>query len=182
MIRMIRMNRNTMLLIAAALLGGCATMQPHAPKTALCVLRGTQGNEGVSGQVIFTQRDDGVVIDAIVSGLTPGRHGFHVHEFGDVNCPDGKCTGGHFNPQGLPHGGPDDEQRHVGDFGNLVAGADGIARYRRTDRLCTLDMSSPNCIIGRAIIVHADEDDLVSQPTGAAGARLAAGVIGVGAK
>lgn len=180
------MTRITMLLIAGvALLGGCATtgaQHAYAPKTAVCVLRGTSGNESVSGQVMFTQQGDGVMIDAVVSGLKPGSHGFHVHEFGDVNCSDGKCTGGHFNPYGMPHGGPAAARRHVGDFGNLVAGTDGVARYRRTDHQCTLDMSRDNCIIGRAIIVHADPDDMKSQPTGAAGSRVAAGVIGVGAK
>ena len=113
-------------------------------------------------------------------GLEPGKHGMHVHEFGETSCGDGTCTGGHFNPFGVDHGGPDAEVRHVGDLGNVEAGEDGTASYSRTDTVIELDMSSKACIIGRAIILHAGEDDLTSQPTGAAGARLAAGVIGIG--
>jgi Cu-Zn family superoxide dismutase len=173
--------RLPLLIVAAVMLAGCATSGPsYQPQTAMCVLRGTEGNEAVRGEVRFTEQGDAVLIEAVVQGLTPGQHGFHVHEFGDVSCVDGTCTGGHFNPGGHPHGGPNSARRHVGDLGNLVAGADGVARYRRVDSHVSLDMGSPNCVIGRAIIVHADPDDLTSQPTGAAGARVAAGVIGVG--
>jgi len=172
------MTRLTLLLVlGAAALTGCST---YTPTSAICVLHGTQGNEEVTGQVTFTAESDYVIVAAEVHGLTPGRHGFHVHEFGDTNCSDGKCTGGHFNPSGSAHGGPGDRIRHVGDLGNLVADDDGVARYRRIDRVISLDMRKANCIIGRGIIVHAGADDLVSQPTGAAGARLAAGVIGIG--
>lgn len=153
-----------------------------AHQFGVCTLRGTAGNENVSGTVKFTQMDDGVMIEARVEGLTPGKHGFHVHQWGDVNCGDGTCTGGHFNPTGVDHGGPDAAVRHVGDLGNLEANAEGVAVYERLDTLVSLDPKSPNCIIGRAIIVHAGEDDLTSQPTGAAGARVAAGVIGIGEK
>jgi Cu-Zn family superoxide dismutase len=172
------MTRFTLLLVlGAAALTGCSV---HSPSSAICVLRGTQSNEEVTGTVTFTVEDGYVVVDAEVHGLTPGRHGFHVHEFGDANCSDGKCTGGHFNPSGSAHGGPGDKIRHVGDLGNLVADDAGVARYRRIDRVISLDMRKANCIIGRGIIVHAGADDLVSQPTGAAGARLAVGVIGIG--
>ena len=166
------------------MLGGCndgtRAAGAYWPTSAVCVLDGTEGNEQVMGTVTFRPEGRGVLIEALVTGLTPGEHGFHVHEFGDVNCGDGTCTGGHFNPSGADHGGPDAPIRHVGDLGNLTADETGTARYVRHDHLVSLDMSSPNCVIGRAIIVHAAPDDLVSQPTGAAGARVAAGVIGVG--
>ena len=85
-------------------------------------------------------------------------------------------AGGHFDPFNKAHGGPDDDPRHVGDLGNIVAGADGKAHYERVDRI--VSMNGPNSVIGRAVIVHAGEDELKSQPTGAAGARVACGVIG----
>lgn len=144
---------------------------------AICVLRGTDGNEAVEGVVSFTQMPDGVLIEAEVRGLAPGDHGFHVHEFGDVDCADGKCTGGHFNPTDERHGGPDALRRHVGDLGNIHAGADGIGRYHRLDRV--IQLGGLHSVVGRAIIVHAGADDLESQPTGDAGARLAYGVIGI---
>jgi len=149
-----------------------------AVTSAVCVLRGTDGNEAVGGTIRFTQADGHVHIEGAVSGLAPGKHGFHIHQWGDVDCGDGVCTGGHFDPTGSAHGGPDAEVRHMGDLGNLEAGADGSATYARDDT--RVELSGPRSIIGRAVIVHAGEDDLKSQPTGDAGARVAYGVIGIG--
>jgi Cu-Zn family superoxide dismutase len=99
-----------------------------------------------------------------------------VHEFGDCSMADGTCAGGHFNPEGKDHGRPDAAVRHVGDFGNIKAGADGKAAYQRVDKLITF--SGPHSIIGRAVIIHANPDDF-SQPTGNAGGRIGCGVIGI---
>jgi Cu-Zn family superoxide dismutase len=142
---------------------------------AICLLYPTQGSETM-GKVTFSQKADGMLIIADVKGLSPGKHGFHIHEYGDCSQPDGKSAGGHFNPTSKNHGGPNSEDRHVGDLGNLIAKDDGTAYYEWTDKL--LSFSGPKSILGRAIIVHADEDDLISQPTGNAGARIACGVIG----
>lgn len=143
---------------------------------AICVLYPTKGNE-TKGEVVFTKTSDGIHVKASVSGLTEGKHGFHIHQYGDCSGVDGKTAGGHFNPEDMEHGGPDAEMRHVGDMGNLEASADGMAMLEYTDPHLTFQ--GANSIIGRGIIVHAGEDDLVSQPTGAAGARVACGVIGV---
>lgn len=143
---------------------------------AICVLSPTEGNK-VHGIVTFTATDGGVKIVADVEGLTEGKHGFHVHQYGDISSLDGKSAGGHFNPEGEKHGAPTDMERHVGDLGNLLANSSGKAHYERIDKEIRLE--GAHSIIGRAIIVHAGEDDLVSQPTGAAGARAAYGVIGI---
>ena len=143
---------------------------------AICVMTPTEGSN-VSGLVTFTQTDEGILIEADIEGLSEGKHGFHVHEWGDISKSDGTSTGGHFNPGGTDHAGPHDAVRHAGDFGNIVADKNGKARYEEIDSL--ISFSGKNNIIGRAIIIHADEDDLVSQPTGDAGARVAHGVIGV---
>ena len=132
----------------------------------------------MQGTVRFTRQADGVLIEAKVAGLAPGLHGFHIHEWGDVECMDGKCAGGHFNPDGSHHGGPEAAVRHVGDLGNLEATKDGYGTYRRVDR--RIKLSGQDSIIGRAVILHSDEDDLMSQPTGNAGLRVASGVIGIG--
>src|SRR5262249_11745657 len=134
------------------------------------------GKGHVSGVVYFEQKGDIVEITGKVTGLKAGKHGFHVHEFGD--CTDPKCSGGHFNPTGMPHGGPDDEKRHAGDLGNIVANEDGVATINMKDRVIRL--SGKNSIIGRALIVHADPDDLKPQPPGNAGDRIGCGVIGIG--
>lgn len=144
---------------------------------AVCVLKATEGNN-VSGTVTFTQTKDGVEIVAHVMGLKPNsKHGFHIHEFGDISSPDGKSTGGHFNPAGHDHAGPASSKRHVGDLGNLESDGSGHAMYKRVDK--TVQIHGEHTILSRGITIHAGTDDLKSQPTGAAGARVAVGVIGL---
>ena len=143
---------------------------------AICVLHGTEGNI-VTGTVTFTESDSGVVIVADIKGLTPGKHGFHVHEYGDCSALDAKSAGGHFNPDNKKHSGPNDPERHVGDLGNIMAEANSTAHYQATNALLTLN--GKHSIIGRAIIIHAGEDDLTSQPSGNSGSRIACGVIGI---
>jgi Cu-Zn family superoxide dismutase len=155
------------------LLGGCSS-EPTAAKELRCDLQPTAGNT-VSGWISFAPMADDVHVTAEVKGLARGKHGFHVHEKGDCSSGDGKSAGGHFNPAGAPHAGPDAEKRHAGDLGNLEADGAGIAKHDRMDRV--LRLSGEDSILGRAVIVHAGEDDFTTQPTGAAGARVACGVI-----
>jgi Cu-Zn family superoxide dismutase len=152
---------------------------PAAPKKAskaVAVLEPTQGNN-VEGTVWFTAVPGGVAVKASLKGLAAGSHGFHVHEFGDCTAPDGASAGGHFNPKGKPHGAPADPARHAGDLGNIQAASDGSASLEWTDPAMKLD--GPDGVIGHAVIVHANPDDLKTQPTGNAGGRMACGVIGV---
>lgn len=145
--------------------------------TAHAQLQPTRGNQ-TRGSVRFVQTAGGVQVTAEVSKLSPGKHGFHVHEQGDCSDPEAKSAGGHFNPGGHAHGAPDAMSRHAGDLGNLQAGADGRASL---DALFPgIRLTGPNGLMGRGLIVHAAEDDLSTQPTGNAGARLACGVIKAG--
>ncbi|XP_046635759.1 superoxide dismutase [Cu-Zn]-like [Daphnia pulicaria] len=147
--------------------------------SAVCVLLG----ETVKGVLHFDQQGDVVNVKGEVTGLTPGDHGFHVHEFGDYTngC---MSAGPHFNPTAVEHGGPTDEVRHVGDLGNVVANESGVATVDIKD--CLLSLSGVNGIIGRTVVVHADPDDFgkggheLSKVTGNAGARVACGIIGIG--
>jgi Cu-Zn family superoxide dismutase len=151
--------------------------QTETPVLAAAVLEPTEGNQ-VTGTVNFLEAPDGIRVRATIEGLEPNTtHGFHIHEEGDCSAPDGTSAGGHFNPTDDPHGGPNDpaDQRHVGDLGNLESNADGVATYERVDDLLTVEGNTS--ILGRGMIVHAGTDDLESQPTGDAGARLACGVI-----
>jgi len=143
---------------------------------AVAVLYPTQGNN-VSGTVFFSRTKSGVKVEADIMGLSAGKHGFHIHEFGACTAPDGTSAGGHFNPENQPHAGPDQAKRHVGDLGNIEADNSGNAHYERTDT--HLYFEGRDSIIGRGVIVHAGEDDLVSQPSGNAGPRVACGVIGI---
>ncbi|WP_039358819.1 superoxide dismutase family protein [Candidatus Protochlamydia amoebophila] len=142
-------------------------------KKAKAVVHGVNDNK-VRGTVTFTKVSGGVKIIADVVGLTPGKHGFHIHEFGDCG-KNGEAAGAHFNPMNQKHGGPDSLERHVGDFGNLEADSHGHAHYERVDKFIELD--GKNSIIGRSIMIHADEDDFKTQPSGASGARIGCGTI-----
>jgi len=143
---------------------------------AIAVIYPTEGNEA-HGIVTFTKVDTGIQIVADIEGLSPGKHGFHIHEYGDCSAPDATSAGGHFNPDNTEHGAPDDITRHVGDLGNLDAGEDGSAHYERIDSF--VSFSGLHSIIGLAIVIHAGEDDFTSQPSGNAGPRVACGVIGI---
>jgi Cu-Zn family superoxide dismutase len=146
------------------------------PRKAICVLHPTKDSK-VEGKVIFTVKGDEILITGEITGLTPGMHAFHVHEFGDCSAPDAMSAGAHFNPDKKPHGGPHADERHVGDLGNIQADADGKVTLDMRDKMIRLQ--GPHSIIGRSLIVHAVADDLKSQPAGNAGARIACGVIGV---
>jgi len=164
---------------AMALAQSSSPAAPAAPKKvsrAVAVVKPTQGNN-VEGTVWLSAVPGGVAVKASLKGLAAGSHGFHVHEFGDCTAPDGASAGGHFNPKGTPHGAPTDAARHAGDLGNVMAAADGTATLEWTDSSMKLD--GPDGVIGHAVIVHANPDDLKTQPTGNAGGRVACGVIGV---
>jgi Cu-Zn family superoxide dismutase len=150
--------------------------EAKGPTRAIAVLHPTKGNKA-HGVVTFTQMDGYIQVIGEVKGLTPGKHGFHVHEFGDCSSPDAMSAGGHFNPDKEPHGGPHSEKRHVGDLGNIVADESGTATINFKDKL--LALHGPHSIIGRSLIVHVKADDLTSQPVGNAGARAACAVIGI---
>jgi Cu-Zn family superoxide dismutase len=151
-------------------------MGPYAVSQAIAVLHPTKGSS-VSGVVKFSVVDNGVRVIADVTGLAPGKHGFHIHEYGDCSALDGSSAGGHFNPTGMPHSMPSSDKRHVGDLGNIVADSTGTAHMDYVDTM--ISFSGSNSVIGRGVIVHEKEDDLKTQPTGNAGARLACGVIGI---
>ena len=146
------------------------------PLKAVAVLHPTEGNK-VSGIITFTEVADGVQVHAEVTGLTPGKHGFHVHEFGDCTTADASSAGAHFNPTKQPHAAPDATARHVGDMGNIEADTSGTAKLDYLDHNMSL-ANDERSIIGRSVVVHAKADDLKSQPAGDSGARIACGAIG----
>ncbi|XP_063175283.1 copper chaperone for superoxide dismutase, partial [Chroicocephalus ridibundus] len=110
-------------------------------------------------------------------GLPPGPHGLHLHEFGDLSNPPDSC-GGHFNPEGECHGGPQDQRRHLGDLGNVWVDGQGRASFRME-----MEGLKVEDIVGRSLVVAAGEDDLgrgchpLSRVTGNSGPGLAWGVV-----
>ena len=142
---------------------------------ARATLSPTSGNTA-QGTVEFRQMRDGAVkVDVSLTNVPAGARGFHVHEFG--SCADnGNAAGGHFNPTNMPHASPEAASHHAGDFGNIEVSANGEVRTTFNTRAITVT-DGPRSVVGKAVIVHAKRDDLVSQPTGDAGARIACGVI-----
>jgi Cu-Zn family superoxide dismutase len=138
-------------------------------------LKPTQGNK-VAGTITVATMGSGVHFTGTITGLTPGKHGFHIHEKGDCSAPDATSAGGHFNPENKAHGAPDAPEHHAGDLGNIEADASGAAKVNVHMNGITLG-SGADSVMGKAIIVHANPDDLKTQPTGNAGARVACGVI-----
>jgi superoxide dismutase, Cu-Zn family len=150
--------------------------KPSAPVKAVAVLHPSGGSK-VSGTVTFTEEADGVQVRAEITGLTPGNHGFHVHEFGDCSAADASSAGAHFNPTHKPHAGPDTPERHVGDMGNVQADSSGKATLKYVDHQISLT-NDERSVIGRSVVVHEKADDLKSQPSGDSGARIGCGVVG----
>lgn len=144
--------------------------------TAVCVL---EHSDKVKGTILLKQQPgQPTLIVGKITGLTPGEHGFHIHEFGDLSkgC---ESAGKHYNPDGVDHG--DLEEGHVGDLGNVTANEDGVADFRLVAK--RVDLAGDRSVVGRAIVIHEDQDDLgeggdeESLKTGNAGDRLACGVI-----
>lgn len=143
---------------------------------ARAVLEPKSGSK-VSGVVTMTQEKKRIILVAKVMGLKPNsEHGFHIHQMGDCSAPDASSAGSHFNPYISDHGRMQENPHHLGDLINISADADGNADYQ----IALEDVSlrpGKTSIIGRALVIHEEPDDYVTQPSGNSGKRIACGVI-----
>ena len=162
----------------ALLLAGCSAANFALPPEPMAHAQlEPRSGSNVGGYVTFTEVDGGVLIRGEVTGHTPGIRGWHIHEKGDCSDPKAMSAGGHFNPRGHKHGAPSDADRHAGDLGNLEFEPSGRAFVGATVSGISVSSDRPDGIIGRALIIHMDRDDLKTDPTGNAGGRVACGVI-----
>ena len=167
--------KNAFKLAACSLfLASCATAQPEGP-SATAVIRPASGSQA-HGSVKFTQVGVRVRVDVEIAGLSPGLHGMHVHEKGDCSAADATSTGPHFSSAGKKHGGPDSMERHAGDLGNVTANEYGKATLSIMVEGISV-AQGPEGVVGRGVIVHANADDLRTDPTGNSGDRIGCGVI-----
>lgn len=144
---------------------------------ASATLSGASGST-VSGHATFTKVDDQTVRMTLeVENLKPGDHALHLHQNGDCSAPDATSAGGHWNPTEMPHGKRGEGEFHKGDIINLIADANGKVSWSEEIKGWTIGGADSTNILNRAIIIHEKQDDFVSQPSGAAGARVACGVI-----
>ena len=150
-----------------------AAAEKSAANSAVAHVKGAgEHKDKIKGELKFVGVDGGVKVTGQISGLTPGKHGFHIHEKGELTDDKLTSAGGHFNPGGHKHGGPDSHEKHAGDLGNITADEKGVAKVNATFKGVTLS-GEKDGIIGRSVIVHAKEDDLKTDPAGNAGDRIA---------
>ena len=169
-----RTARIVCLVSATTLLAACASMEAAGPK-ATATLEPRSGST-VSGTVNFYAAGEKLRVEARIAGLTPGEHGFHVHEAGDCSAPDASSAKGHFNPAAKQHGHYGGAEHHAGDMPNLFADANGNATVSGEVTMLSLG-SDANSIVNRSVVIHADPDDYKSQPAGNSGKRVACGTI-----
>jgi Cu-Zn family superoxide dismutase len=156
-----------------------AVAAAEAAKEAVAQIHGAgDTHDKIHGTATFTAVDKGLKVVVDVDGLTPGKHGIHIHEKADLSDPKLMSVGGHFNPEGAEHhhAGLDDTKRHAGDLGNITVDSNGHGHLdAMTD---ALSIEGKNGVVGHSIIIHEKEDDLkTQQPPGNAGGRVAGGAV-----
>ncbi len=158
--------------------GGIGPQSPSSSPVATAALEPKSGSKTTGTAALTPLPDGSVQIVVNIANAAPGSHGLHVHATGDCSAPDASSAGPHFNPDNSPHGAPDHPPHHAGDLGNIQVGADGTGTLTQTIKDATLDQGARS-LIGKAVVVHEQVDDLASQPAGNSGARIACGVITV---
>ena len=161
----------------------CASSSSLYNKETTKVTINSKSDSSVNGVIQITEKAPGLLtFNVDVDGLTPNStHGIHIHEKGDCSAPDAKSAGGHYNPANKDHGGPKKINSHAGDLGNLKANSKGQAKTTFVQAGLALNHQTNSksiySINGRALIIHENRDDLTTNPSGAAGKRIACGVI-----
>lgn len=179
--------KTKLLLVATVLLSGCSLLGEkeevvpvNAPEalTAKALMQNSKGEP--IGEILFTEKEDGVELSAVLNSIPPGEHGIHIHEAGVCKAPDFESAGGHFNPANKEHGVDNPKGPHVGDLPNLTASEDGSVELNFVAKNFTLKKGKPTSLLdadGSAVVIHEKADDYKTDPSGNSGGRIACGVI-----
>ena len=168
----------TKTILAGMLMVNLFSMQSTYAVPSARVYLNPKSKSKTHGQLQLVLKGEEVLLKGRITGLKPNSvHGFHVHEKGDCSSKDAKSAGGHFNPNKNSHGGPEMDQHHAGDLGNIRANDEGVAIIDKKYSFISLKEGAKESILNKAIIVHSGRDDLKSRPSGDAGKRIACGVI-----
>lgn len=162
-------------------MAGCATAgsAPAAP-TATAALAAADGSP--RGTATVTQAGDGFHVVVKAQGVSPGVHAVHIHTTGQCVGPDFTSAGGHWNPMDRKHGKDNPAGMHMGDMPNMIVASDGTGaiEYHLPDGAISGGATPLLDADGAAIVIHAQADDNVTDPTGNAGGRVACGVLAAG--
>ena len=170
------------MLTLLALAGGCAhapaaaPAPPPKPTQAVAVLKPAPGQE-ITGRAEFSLAGDVVTLRLTLDHATPGLHAVHIHAVGDCSGAHFVAAGPHWNPTNDTHGRWGSAHYHLGDIGNVDVDATGHGELVFATRRWQLGTGSADDVLGHAVVVHAGADDFTTQPAGAAGPRVACGVI-----
>lgn len=165
------------LVVSAFSLAACATI-PSNDSEELASASIQDRDREIIGSAVLVSDGESLALAIDLNELAPGSHGFHLHTRGDCSAPDFTSAGGHLNPAGVSHGKLNPSGAHLGDLPNLEIGESGS--LSQTIRIVEMSEDTLQAILdedGTAIVVHAGPDDYVSDPAGAAGPRIACGVL-----
>ena len=166
------------IVVLVAFIIGCKTSSDSSNTQKLDLTFESKSNSNVTGTASFVEKKGQVTFVTKMAGLKPGVHAIHIHEKSDCSSPDGKSTGGHWNPTFKNHGKWGVGDYHKGDIGNFTADANGNGTITlTTNEWCIGCTDATKDILGKGLIVHQDPDDFTTQPTGNAGARVACSAI-----
>jgi Cu-Zn family superoxide dismutase len=166
------------IVVLVAFIIGCKTNSDSSNTKKLDLTFESKSNSNVTGTASFVEKKGQVTFVAKMAGLKPGVHAIHIHEKSDCSSPDGKSTGGHWNPTFKNHGKWGVGDYHKGDIGNFTADANGNGTITlTTNEWCIGCTDATKDILGKGLIVHQDPDDYTTQPTGNAGVRVACSAI-----
>ena len=162
----------------AASLACCTSAEEQAADAPIAVAKLKSAAGESVGEATLLEEGGNLTLEVTVAGITSGPHGFHLHTTGECQAPDFRSAGSHLNPHGASHGSLNPQGQHVGDLENLEVGDDGGANIRMA-----LAGGSAEMLgflfddDGTAIVIHEGPDDYQSDPAGAAGSRIACGVL-----